>query len=52
MNDEAIWDVYGSAGYLHSNYYEAGLKMEGSQTYAERIRTIVRKLLELLPKED
>lgn len=52
MDDEAIWDVYGSASYLHSNYYEAGLRIEEIQTYAERIRTTVRKLLELVPKED
>jgi hypothetical protein len=52
MHDEAIWDVYGSANYLHSNYYEAGLRIEEIQTYAERIRSTVGKLLELVPKDD
>jgi hypothetical protein len=51
MSDEAIWDVYGSASYLHSNYYEGGLGMEEIQTYAERIRGTVKKLLELVPDE-
>ena len=51
MGDESILDVYGSASYLHSNFYEAGLSLEEVQTYAERIRTTVAKLLSLIPEE-
>ena len=49
--DETILDVYGSASYLHSNFYEAGLSLEEVQTYAERIRTTIGKLLSLIPEE-
>ena len=49
--DETILDVYGSANYLHSNFYEAGLSLEEVQTYAERIRTTVAKLLGLISAE-
>jgi len=51
QRDKSIYDVYGSASYLHSNFYEAGLGMEEVFAYAERIRATVRKLLELVPKE-
>jgi HEPN domain-containing protein len=49
--DKSIWDVYGNASYLHSNFYEAGLRMEEVYTYAERIRAMVSKLLNLIPEE-
>ena len=49
--DESFFDVYGSASYLHSNFYEAGLRMEEVYTYAERIRETVAKLLKLIPEE-
>ncbi len=49
--DESILDVYGTASYLHSNFYEAGLSLEEVQTYAQRIRTTVAKLLSLIPEE-
>ena len=51
-NDTSIWDVFGSASYLHSNFYEAGLSLEEVQTYAERIRTTVVKLLGFIPEEE
>ena len=49
--DESIWNGFSQASYLHSNFYEAGLSMEEVFTCAGRIRTTVRKLLELVPKE-
>ena len=50
-NDMSIWDVYGIANSLHSNFYEAGLSLEEVQTHADRIRTIVVKLFSFLPEE-
>lgn len=50
--DESFFDVYGSASYLHSNFYEAGLRMGEIYTYAERIRETVANLLKLIPEED
>ena len=50
-NDVSIWDVYGIANSLHSNFYEAGLSLEEVQTHADRIRTIVVKLFSFLPEE-
>ena len=49
--DESIWNGFSQASYLHSNFYEAGLSMEEVFTCAGRIRTTVRKLLELVPKK-
>lgn len=51
MEDESILSVYRDASYLHSNYYEAGLTIEEVQTYVDRIREMVGKLLGLLPGE-
>ena len=50
-NDTSIWDVYGIANSLHGNFYEAGLSLEEVQTHADRIRTIVVKLLSFIPEE-
>ncbi len=50
-NDMSIWDVYGVANSLHGNFYEAGLSLEEVQTHAERIRTIVVKLFNLISQE-
>jgi len=50
--DMSIWDVYGVANSLHSNFYETGLSLEEVQTHAERIRTIILKLFTYIPKED
>ena len=50
-NDTSIWDVYGIANSLHGNFYEAGLSLEEVQTHAERIRTTVVKLFNLIPGE-
>ena len=50
MKDESILNVYRDASYLHSNYYEAGLTIEEVQTYVDRIRTMVVKLLSLIPE--
>lgn len=53
QNDPSIWDVYGIADLLHGKgFYEAGLSLEEVQAYTERIRTIVAKLLRLIPKEE
>jgi hypothetical protein len=49
--DVSIWDVYGIANSLHSNFYETGLSLEEVQTHAERIRTIILKLFSYIPKE-
>ena len=51
IGDESILDVYGTASYLHSNFYEAGLSLEEVQTYAERIRATVGKLLSFIYEE-
>ncbi|MBE0415068.1 MAG: hypothetical protein IBX36_00800 [Dehalococcoidia bacterium] len=46
--DKSIYDAYGHASYLHSNFYEAGLRMEEVRIYAEDIRKAVGKLLSLI----
>lgn len=51
QGDKSIYDVFGHASYLHSNFYEAKLRMEDVQIYAEEIRDMVRKLLDLIPTE-
>ena len=51
LGDKSIYDVFGHASYLHSNFYEAGLRKEDVDSYAEDIRAMVRKLLELIPEE-
>lgn len=51
LRDKGIYDAYGHASYLHSNFYEAGLRMEDVEIYAEEIRAMVRKLLDLIPTE-
>jgi len=51
LNDKAIYDVFGHASYLHSNFYEAGLRLEDVSVYAEEIRDMARKLLDLIPTE-
>ena len=51
QGDKSIYDVYGHASYLHSNFYEAGLRMEDVEIYAEEIRDTVRKLLALFSSE-
>jgi hypothetical protein len=50
--DESIWNGFSQASYLHSNFYEAGLSMEEVLTYSGRIRTTVRKLLEMIPTKE
>ena len=52
LEDEAISDVFGNASYLHTNFYEVGLTIEEVYTYAGRIKTIVGKLLDLIPEQD
>lgn len=52
LEDEAIWDVYGGASYLHTNFYEAGLTLDEVYIYAVRIKTIVSKLFGFIPKEE
>lgn len=47
--DEIIAEAYRGANDLHINYYEAGLSLEEVYTYVDRIRTVVGKLLELIP---
>ncbi len=49
--DDSILSVYRDASYLHSNYYEAGLTIEEVQTYVDRIRAMVVKLLSYIPEE-
>ena len=51
MKDESILSVYRDASYLHSNYYEAGLTIQEVQTYVDRIRAMVVKLLSLISQE-
>lgn len=51
QGDKAIYDAFGHASYLHSNFYEAGLRIEDVEIYAEEIRETVRKLLDLIPRE-
>ncbi len=48
LGDRAIFDAYGHASYLHSNFYETGLRMEDVYIYSEEIRLIVYKLLGLI----
>jgi len=52
-NDASIWDVYGIADLLHGKgFYEAALSLEEVQTHAERIRTTVLKLFDLIPEQE
>lgn len=51
MQDESIWDNYGHASYLHTNFYEAGLTVDDVRRYIDGIRETVRKLLELSGRE-
>ena len=48
QGDKAISEVFGHASKLHSNFYEAGLRMEEVRIYAEDIRKAVGKLLSLI----
>ena len=50
-DDVSIWDVYAIANSLHGNFYEAGLSLEEVQTNADRIRTMVVKLLGFISEE-
>lgn len=49
LKDDSIWDVFGSARYLHGNFYEAGLPLDEVYIYATRIKAVVGKLLGLIP---
>jgi hypothetical protein len=51
QGDRSIFDVFGHASYLHSNFYEAGLRIKDVVIYAEEIGAMVRKLLALIPTE-
>ncbi len=51
QGDKSIYDVFGHASYLHSNFYEAGLRMEDVEIYVEEIRAMVDKLLSLISTE-
>jgi len=48
LEDKTIYDAFGPASYLHSNFYEAGLRMEEVSIYAEDIQKAVGKLLSLI----
>lgn len=48
LGDTSIYDAFGHASYLHSNFYEAGLRMEEVRIFAEDIRKAVGKLLSLI----
>ena len=50
LGDASIWDVFGSANYLHSNFYEAGLSADEVYVYLSRIKEIVGKLINLIPE--
>ena len=52
LEEEAIWDVFGNASYLHTNFYEVGLTIEEVYAYADRIKTIVGRLLSLIREEE
>jgi len=51
LEDEAIWDVFGNASYLHTNFYEAELTIDEVYAHATRIKTVVGKLLSLITEE-
>lgn len=51
LKDEGIWYAFTAAQYLHTNFYEAGLKPEDVAIYAEGIKASVGKLLSLIPEE-
>lgn len=46
--DKTLYEAFGHASYLHSNFYEAGLRLEDVSIYAEDIRKAVGKLLSLI----
>lgn len=50
LGDDSIPSLYGAASHLHSNFYEAELRMEDVVPLVERIRGLVRMLLSLLPE--
>ena len=52
LQDESIWDNYGHASHLHSNFYEGGLTVADVRRYVEGIRETIRKLLERVPERE
>lgn len=52
QGDKSIYDVFGHASYLHSNFYEAGLRVEDVEIYAQEIKEMVGKLLGLIDETE
>lgn len=52
LGDKIIYDAFGHASYLHSNFYEVGLRVEDVHIYAEDIRKAVGKLLSLIKEPE
>ena len=52
LGDEEITKAYGLASALHSNFYEAGLRIEDVRLRLDQIRDTIRKLLELATEEE
>ena len=49
LGDRSISDAYGHASYLHSGFYEAGLRIEDVYSYAMEMRETIEKLFQLIP---
>jgi len=52
LGDKDIFNAFGHASYLHSNFYEAGLGIADVKIYAQEIRATVGKLLSLIPQKE
>jgi hypothetical protein len=52
LGDKSIFDAFGHASYLHSNFYEAGLRLEDVYTYAMEMREVIGKLFSLVTAEE
>lgn len=52
LGDRGIWDAFGCAQSLHSNFYETGLLLEDVDLCAQNVRAAVKRLFALITTED
>ena len=52
LGNEEITKAHGLASSLHSNFYEAGLRIEDVRLRLDQIKGTIKKLLELVTEED
>ena len=52
LGNEEITKAHGLASSLHSNFYEAGLRIEDVRLRLDQIKGTIKKLLELVTEEE